>query len=95
MKTEKKCANCGAWTAWEKQPTDRCTACNELLDPIYLEEKLERDRKEEEAYANDFLRIREDDGFMMGLVRRAAWVVHLIFAAITWFFLWMVATTPG
>lgn len=95
MKTEKKCPHCGVWTEWNKQPTDRCSNCNELLDQRSLDEKIERERHADEAFANDYLRIREDDGFMMRIVRRAAWVVHLIFAAITWFFLWMVATTPG
>ena len=95
MKIEKKCPNCGAWTIWEKQPTDRCTACNELLDPISLSEKMEREQSELLYQENDFLRIKETDGLGMRIVRKTAWVFHVIFAAITWAFLWMVTTFSG
>ncbi|HAP69060.1 MAG TPA: hypothetical protein DCR04_04940 [Flavobacteriales bacterium] len=95
MKTEKKCSNCGAWTIWKKQPTDRCTACNELLDPTWLSEKTEREEKERIFIENDFLRIRETDGFGMRAVRKTASVFHFIFAAITWLFLWTVTTFSG
>ena len=65
MKTEKKCPNCGAWTQWEKQPTDRCNSCNQLLDPISLSEKTEREEKVQSVKKNDFLMIRETDGLSM------------------------------
>jgi len=95
MKTEKKCRSCGAWTEWEKQATDRCTSCNELLDPVFLLEKTEREEKERIYIENDFLRIRETDGLGMRIIRRTASVLHVIFAAITWAFLWMVTTFSG
>jgi len=95
MKTEKKCLNCGAWTIWEKQPTDRCTSCRELLDPISLLERTEREEKERVFEENDFLRIKETDGLGMRILRKTAWVFHVIFAAITWAFLWMVTTFSG
>jgi methionyl-tRNA synthetase len=46
MGTEKECPHCGVWTAWEKQPDDRCGSCNELLDPISLSEKKEKRKSE-------------------------------------------------
>jgi methionyl-tRNA synthetase len=95
MKTEKKCPHCGEWTVWEKQPTDRCTHCNELLDPVALkaqEERAERDRIDRE---NDFFRVRETDNIFMVVFRRFAFVLHAIFAAITWAFLWTVTTFSG
>lgn len=95
MKTEKKCPSCGAWTPWEKQPTDRCTSCNELLDAISLSEKAEREEKERVYNENNFLRIRETDGTGMRIVRKTAQVFHVIFAAITWAFLWFVTTFSG
>jgi len=95
MNTEKKCPHCGAWTTWDKRPTDRCTECKELLDePMLLRlEKIEK--QEKEFYDKDFFRIREEDNFLMIVLRRAAWVLHLIFGVITWFFLWVFSTTSG
>jgi phage FluMu protein Com len=95
MKTEKKCPHCGIWTQWEKQPTDRCTDCNQLLDEITLIEKTEREQRELVYQENDFLRIRETDGLGMRIVRKTAWFFHFIFAAITWLFLWTVTTFSG
>jgi hypothetical protein len=95
MRTEKICPHCAAWTHWDKKPTDRCSHCNELLDQVALKEKEVRDEADRVFYENDFFRVREEDGVLMRLIRRTAWIVHLFFAAITWFFLWMVATTPA
>ena len=95
MVTEKKCPNCSEWTTWEKQPTDRCNSCNELLDPISLVEKEIREEKERVFRENDFFRIREDDNFLMVTIRKTGWALHAIFAAITWAFLWMVTTFSG
>lgn len=95
MRTEKKCPNCGVWTTWEKQPTDRCGNCNELLDKVALVEQQERVEKERVFRENDFFRIRESDGFLMIVVRKTGWVLHAIFAAIAWAFLWFVTTFSG
>ena len=95
LRTEKKCPHCGVWTTWEKQATDHCLHCNELLDQIALKEKVEREEKERVFQENDFLRIKETDGLGMRIVRKTAWVFHVIFAAITWAFLWFVTTFSG
>jgi len=95
IKIEKKCPHCGIWTEWEKQPTDRCTSCNHHLDEIALFEKVEREQSELVYQENDFLRIKETDGLSMRVVRKTAWVFHVIFAAITWAFLWMVTAFSG
>ncbi|MFC2176264.1 hypothetical protein ACFLR1_04775 [Bacteroidota bacterium] len=95
MSTEKKCPHCGTWTTWNKQPTDKCGACQKVLDQVWLTEKIESERKEKEFFETDFLRIRESDGFLKRMLRRTAWVLHAVFAAITWFFLWMVTTFSG
>lgn len=95
MKTEKKCTNCGEWTTWEKRLTDRCTHCNALLDPVALKEKEVREEKERIFKENDFFRVREDDNFLMVIVRKTGWVLHAVFAAIAWAFLWFVTTFSG
>jgi hypothetical protein len=95
MKTEKKCPYCGIWTEWQIQPTDRCISCNQLLDEIALLEKSEREKSEIIYQENDFLRIKETDGLGMRIVRKTAWIFHVIFAAIIWAFLWTVTTFSG
>lgn len=95
MTTEKKCPSCGAWTKWEKKPTDRCEHCNELLDPTALKEQEHREEQDRIFKENDFFRVREDDNFLMVTVRKVGWVLHAIFAAITWAFLWFVTTFSG
>ncbi len=80
---------------WQKQPTDRCEHCKEVLDPISLKVVEERSEQERIQKENDFFRIRESDSFLMVITRRFAFVLHAIFAAITWFFLWMVTTFSG
>lgn len=49
----------------------------------------------EEKKENDFFRIRETDNVLMKFVRRFAFVLHAIFAAITWAFLWFVSSFSG
>lgn len=95
MTTEKKCLSCGEWTKWEKQPTDRCLNCDALLDPVALRAQEERAAREQLEKENDFFRIRETDNFLMVIVRKSAFVLHAIFAAIAWAFLWFVTTFSG
>lgn len=95
MITEKKCPHCGVWTTWEKKATDRCSSCKGLLDPKAFEAKEAREEKERAFKENDFFRIRETDGFLMKGVRKVGWVLHAIFAFITWAFLWFVTTFSG
>lgn len=95
MKAEKKCSSCNEWTTWEQQINDRCLHCDELLDEVAVKEKEERDEKERVFQENDFFRIRETDGFFMITVRKTGWLLHAIFAAITWSFLWFVTSFSG
>lgn len=95
MRTEKKCPHCGNWTTWKKQPGDRCSSCQGLLDPKAFEDKQKREEKERAFKENDFFRVRETDNFLMVTVRKVGWVLHAIFAFITWAFLWFVTTFSG
>lgn len=95
MISEKKCPSCQQWTPWEKQLEDRCVHCDTLLQPLAVEEKAKRKEREEKVAEHDFFRIRPDDGLGMKAVRRTAWVGHLIYAAIVYFFLVVFASTPS
>ena len=48
---------------WQKQPTDRCEHCKEVLDPISLKVVEERSEQERIQKENDFFRIRDSDGY--------------------------------
>ncbi len=65
------------------------------MDKQSLVEKEVREEKDKKIREDDFFHIREDDNFLMIIVRRFALVGHAIFAAIAWFFLWMVSTFAG
>lgn len=95
MKSEKKCPACGQWTVWKKQLDDRCQHCDTLLQPHAIIEKEAREEREQKEAEHDFFRIRHDDGVGMKALRRTAWVGHVLYAAIVWFFLVMFASTPG
>jgi hypothetical protein len=66
-----------------------------LLDPTAFQEKEQREDQERLFKENDFFRVREDDSFLMVTIRKVGWVLHAIFAAITWAFLWFVTTFSG
>lgn len=95
MKTEKKCPNCGAWVTWEKKPSDRCSNCGELLDSEAHKAVEKRAEKARIDFEKDFFRIRATDNILMKIVRKTAFVLHAMFAAITWAFLWFVSTFAG
>ena len=95
MKTEKKCSSCGNWTTWNKQHTDLCGHCGQLLDPVANKAAEDREESAQREKENDFFRIRETDNILMKFVRRFAFVLHAIFAAITWAFLWFVSSFSG
>lgn len=95
MKNEKKCPSCGQWTAWNKQLGDTCSHCGTLLQPLAVKESADRELREKVEVENDFFRIKESDSILMKAVRKSAWVAHVIYAAIVWFFLVTFASTPG
>lgn len=66
-----------------------------LLQPLAMQEKVDREQREQVVFENDFFRIKEGDNLFMKIVRKSAWVAHVIYAAIVWFFLVTFASTPG
>lgn len=95
MKTEKKCPSCGKWATWQKQASDCCAHCGELLDPVAQKAAEDRELQLRLEKENDFFRIRQTDNVPMKFVRRFAFILHAIFAAITWAFLWLVSSFSG
>lgn len=95
MASEKKCPHCGKWTRWNQQATDRCMECSGALNERALILQQEHKKKKDEFHENNFYRARDDDNFLMVAVRKAAMIVHAIFAFIAWIFMWLIMNTVG
>ncbi len=95
MQAEKKCPSCEKWTGWNQQLDARCEHCNELLQEDDHSRIEEVHRKEKEYQENIFYHPREGDGVFLFLVRKIAMVLHVIFAALTWGFMWFTVTFSG
>jgi len=92
---EKLCPNCKNWTNWQKKNTDKCLHCGHVLGIQAIKEKeawVARDIKQDE---NDWFKPRETDGPIKAFFRKVAFIFHMIFGAITMFFIWMFSAGPG
>ena len=69
-------------------------AKNCLTKPLFKKRRIGKKRKETlgRMISSEFARLM---AFFMVSVRKIGWVLHAIFAAITWAFLWFVTTFSG
>ena len=50
----------------------------------------------EKSYTrSDFFNIKEEDGILMRITRKVALFFHIVFGAISWFFIWMFVNVVG
>ncbi len=95
MSIEKKCPNCQEWTVWNRKLNDRCTQCNELLDVNRVKETEAYLEREKSNKRSDFYNVKETDGIFMIATRKIALFFHIVFGAISWFFIWMFMNAAG
>ena len=95
MASSKKCANCGNWTEWNRNPEDICTHCGATLEPKIVKEKEKYSNAQKKINETDFFRIRPEDNFFMKLGRKGAWIIHLIFVSIMSFIIWLSVVLGG
>lgn len=95
MQSEKKCENCGKWTTWTQALSDTCEHCGELLQAEELTRISKIQQEEKEYQDNIFYHPKEGDGPFMFVTRKVAMVLHMVFAAITWAFMWFTVTFSG
>lgn len=95
MNSEKKCPNCNEWTAWTQLLTDKCQHCGQLLVAEEHQRISKIQQEEKEYQENIFYHPKEGDGPFMFVTRKVAMVLHMIFAAITWAFMWFTVTFSG
>jgi len=95
MSIEKKCPHCNQWTSWNQKLNDRCGHCNELLDAQRVKETEEFLAREKTYKRSDWFTIKEDDNIFMRATRRVALFFHIVFGAISWFFIWSFVNAAG
>lgn len=95
---ERKCSHCGTWN---KGPVEKCTACENTLDPHkkLVEEHDERERKRLAVPKTKLdLLIARVKHSRNPLLRLAYWLlsaIWFVYWVILSFILWAVAATPG
>lgn len=98
MNSSKKCPNCGKWSRWNQNPTDRCEYCNSILDPVAVarqQAREERKQEESERFTIDFIKIDPDDPWYINIFKKVGLGIQVVFAAIISFILWLIAVLAG
>jgi len=90
---EIKCNNCGEWSVWSQQESDKCVHCGEVLRPVSDEEKDKIKKRLEVEYVK--VHINEDDNIFVKLFKHVFNFVQMIFIAIISFLIWLFVASPG
>lgn len=97
MGVQRKCPKCSTWNNAESH----CIQCNELLDPVLIEEQREAIR--EEIRQNKPLtkldifidNWKNSNYFLIRLSYKILYSIAVIFASIAGFFAWLAASPNG
>ncbi|GGG02942.1 hypothetical protein [Pontibacter amylolyticus] len=98
MSAIRKCPNCGQWSRWTQNPTDRCEHCNSILDPVAVarqQARAERKQEEEERYSIKFIEVNPDDPWYIQFFKRIGLGFQIAFVSIISFFIWLIALLAG
>jgi hypothetical protein len=98
MNASKKCPNCGEWSDWNQNPTDRCEHCGSILDPVAVarqEAREERRQEEADRFTVKFIEINPDDPWYLQIIKRMGLGIQIAFVSIVSFILWLIAILAG
>ena len=97
MRSQKKCSACGKWSDWEQLATDVCSHCGEvLLTPPARKEGFDADNYEAGGITQlKFFIIKPGDNFLLKIIRKTAWVIHVAFVSIMAFIIWLISFLAG
>ena len=98
MNASKKCPHCQQWSAWAQNPEDRCEHCQHILDPVTMarqQAREERNRKEKERFAVEFIRINTDDAWYLQFIKRIGLGFQIAFVSIVSLFIWFITLLAG
>ena len=91
----KKCPNCQQWSDWEQQPSDRCTHCGALLDPLAHAEVAQRAAAAQQPSGIQLIEINPEDGPLLRFFKTIVRGGQLLFIAILGFLVWFVTIVTG
>lgn len=92
---QKKCPNCGKWSAHKGDYAASCEHCGKLLFPVELkrkEKKEENDLRKEKEW---MFYINPDDSGLVKFLKKSGNLFYLVFMAIMSFIMWVIAALPG
>ncbi|WP_266205044.1 hypothetical protein [Pontibacter kalidii] len=98
MNASKKCPQCGKWSRWTQNATDRCEHCHSILDPVTVarqQAREERKLEEEQRFSVKFIEINPDDPWFTRFYKRIGLGFQIAFASLISLFLWLIALLAG
>lgn len=93
--SQKKCPNCGNWSAWTENYEDRCEHCGEVLSPKELERRDKLEQEKENNTKEWMFYINPDDSALARFFKKSGNLFYTVFMAIMTFILWLIAALPG
>lgn len=97
MGVQRKCHKCATWNNAETH----CVQCNELIDPILIEEEREKVREEirnsiPPTKLDVFIdRWKNSKYLVLRITYKVLYSIAVVFAAIATFFAWLAASPNG
>lgn len=97
MNASKKCPNCGQWSHWNQNPTDRCEHCQSILDPVAVASQQARAKRQLEKgrFEIDFIEINPHDPWYTQFIKRIGLGFQIAFVSVVSFILWLIALLAG
>ncbi|MBF8965238.1 hypothetical protein I0P70_18465 [Pontibacter sp. FD36] len=98
MSASRKCPNCGKWSRWNQNPTDRCEHCHSVLDPVAVarqEAREQRRQEEDERFSIKMIEIDPNEPWYIRFFKRIGLGLQIAFVSIISFILWLIALLAG
>lgn len=95
MKGSKKCPDCGQWSEWNQEKTDRCQHCDALLSPEIIEREEKSAQKKKEQEDGWIFNVKPDDNPIKVFFKKTGKLGYVIFMAIVSLIVWLIAFLPG
>ena len=97
FQSSKKCSNCGQWSDWNMEVTDRCQHCGALLSDKSSLDSASRETEPEvkEGFQLQLIQIYPTDSWFVVGVKRIVQALQISFVAIVSFIIWFLTLLAG